>query len=82
MYNYRNGPRGSTIPAEISGLQVVRQRRTKKQRAALAASIQRGETKLGSLTQVQIARLCGVSAQYVHRVQVTNSVPIVQLAAE
>jgi hypothetical protein len=82
MAKYCNGLGGSTIPAEISGLQVVRQRRTKKQRAALAASIGRGETKLGALTQVQLARICGVSAQYVHRVQLTNSVPIVQVAAE
>jgi hypothetical protein len=80
MNTYRNGSGGSTIPAEISGLQVTLQRRTKKERAKLAAAIQRGETRLGSLTQVQIARICGVSAQYVHRVQPANT--ITQLAAE
>jgi hypothetical protein len=80
MNNYRNAPRGSTIPAEISGLQAVQQKRTKKQRAELAAAIGSGRTRLGKLTQVQIARLCGVSSQYVHRVQRANT--IVQMAAE
>jgi hypothetical protein len=80
MNNYRNGPRRSTIPAEISGLQVVQQKRTKKQRAELAAAIGSGRTRLGKLTLVQLARVCGVSSQYVHRVQRTNT--IVQMAAE
>jgi hypothetical protein len=80
MRKYRAGADSATPPTEISGIQVVRQRRTKKQRAALAASIERGETRLGSLTQTQIAHICGVSAQYVHRVQLTNSVPLAQAA--
>ena len=81
MRKYRAGADSATPPTEISGIQVVRQRRTKKQRAALAASIERGETRLGSLTQTQIAHICGVSAQYVHAVQRANT-PVVQLAAE
>ena len=80
MSKYTNGSGRSTTPTEISGIAVTRQKRTKKQRAALAASIERGETRLGSLTQTQIAHICGVSAQYVHRVQLTNSVPLAQAA--
>jgi hypothetical protein len=80
MSNYRNGPRRSTIPAEISGLQVTLQRRSKRERAALAASIRGGEARLGKLTQAQAARLCGVSASYVQQVQRANT--IVQTAAE
>jgi hypothetical protein len=80
MTKYRNESGNSTAPAEISGIQVVRQQRTKKQRAALAAAIGRGETRLGQLTCTQIAHICGVSAQYVHRVQLTNSVTLAQAA--
>jgi hypothetical protein len=72
---------GSSIPAKISGLQAVLQRRSKKERAELANAILRGETELGQLTNVQVARICGVSAQYVHHVQRANT-PVVQLAAE
>jgi hypothetical protein len=75
MNNYRNGHRSST-PTEISGLQVVRQRRSKKERAQLAASIRSGRTRLESLTQTQVAAICDVSPGYVRRVTV------VQLAAE
>jgi transcriptional regulator with XRE-family HTH domain len=82
---YRNG-HGSSTPAKISGLQVVRQHRTKKERARLAGAIQRGETELTKLTQAQISRICGVSQQYVSRLQRGNSgnsaPPVVQLAAE
>ena len=70
---------GSSIPAEISGLHVALQRRSKRQRAELAASIARGQTHLKRPTTVQAARLCGVSAPYVHQVQRANTV---QLAAE
>jgi hypothetical protein len=79
MTKYSNGSRGSTIPTQISGLQVALQRRSKRERAELAASIARGQTHLKRPTTVQAARLCGVSAPYVHQVQRTNTV---QLAAE
>jgi hypothetical protein len=81
MSKYTNGSGRSTTPTEISGIAVTRQKRTKKQRAALAASIERGETRLKSLTQAQIARICGVSAAYVHQMQLADRPPV-QLAAE
>ena len=82
MTKYSNGSRGSSIPPKISGLRATLQRRTKKERAELAAAILRGETELGRLTHVQVARICGVSAQYVHAVQRANTPVVVQLAAE
>ena len=81
MSTYRNGSGRSTIPTEISGLRAVLQRRSKKERAELVAAIVRGQTHLTRLTTVQAARLCGVSAPYVHQVQRANT-PVVQLAAE
>jgi hypothetical protein len=80
MSKYLNGSRGSTIPPKISGLRATLQRRSKRERAELAAAILRGETELGRLTHVQVARICGVSAQYVHAVQRANT-PVVQLVA-
>ena len=80
MSKYLNGSRGSTIPPKISGLRATLQRRSKKERAELAAAILRGEVELGQLTNVQVARICGVSPQYVHAVQRANT-PVVQLVA-
>ena len=80
MTKYCNGSRGSSIPPKISGLRATLQRRSKRERAELAAAILRGETELGRLTHVQVARICGVSAQYVHAVQRANT-PVVQLVA-
>ena len=82
MSKYTNGSRGSSIPPKISDLRAVLQRRSKKERAELAAAILRGEVELGQLTNVQVARICGVSAQYVHQVQRANTPVIVQIAAE
>jgi hypothetical protein len=81
MTRYRNGSGGAIAPPEITGLQVALQRRSKLQRAELAASIKRGDTRLGPLTLVQLARIVGVSSQYVHRVQ-RSAPPVIQLAAE
>jgi hypothetical protein len=78
---YPTKSNGSTIPRKISGLRATLQRRSKRERAELAAAILRGETELGQLTNVQVARICGVSAQYVHHVQRANT-PVIQLAAE
>jgi hypothetical protein len=83
MRNYHCRGVGSSTPVEITGLQVVQQRRSKAERAWLAGAIQRGETKLTDLTKDQVSRLCGVSPQYVHAVERENSAPVVtQLAAE
>jgi hypothetical protein len=72
MHNYRNGSGDSTIPTEVTGLQVALQWRSKKERAQLAAAIQRGETKLTKLTDGQIARICGVTPQYVYQARVAS----------
>ena len=80
MPRYRNGLIRSTPPA-ITGIEVTRQKRTKKERAKLAASIISGRTALGSLTQAQVARMCGVSAAYVQAQRAPHRVPV-QLAAE
>jgi hypothetical protein len=80
MAKYSNGSTGST-PSIITGIEVTRQKRTKKERAKLAASIISGRTALGSLTQAQVARICGVSAAYVHAQRTQHRVPV-QLAAE
>jgi hypothetical protein len=86
MPRYRNGTGSSTAPAQITGLEVALQRRSRLQRAELGASIKRGDTRLGSLTVVQISRIVGVSSQYIHRQLRGNSAPPnsvpVQLAAE
>jgi hypothetical protein len=92
MRTYRNGPGRSTTPAEITGLQVALQRRSKKERAELAAAILRGETKLTKLTDGQVADICGVSAQYVDQVRAASAADyirrlqptrtVIQLAAE
>jgi hypothetical protein len=76
--------RNGASPAEISGLQIVQQRRSKKERARLAVSIYTDETKLQRLTLVQLSRLVGVSAQYVGRIRRENNTPpvVTQLAAE
>jgi hypothetical protein len=74
--------RFSATPKRITGLQLALERRTKKQRAVLAAAIERGETELTHLTQAQISKLCGISATYVHQQQLKNGAPVVQLAAE
>ena len=79
MTKYCNGSRGSSIPPKISGLKAVLQRRSKRERAELAAAILRGEVELGQLTNVQVARICGVSPQYVHQVQRAS---VIQLAAQ
>jgi hypothetical protein len=79
---YPTKSNGSSIPRKISGLRATLQRRSKRERAELAAAILRGETELGKLTHVQVARICGVSAQYVHAVQRANTPVIVQIAAE
>jgi hypothetical protein len=77
MHRYRNGSGNSIAPPEISGIAVTRQKRTKKERAALAAAIARGETELTRLTQAQISKVCGVSASYVCQMQRKNSIPVV-----
>jgi hypothetical protein len=69
MHNYRNGSGDSTIPTEVTGLQVALQWRSKKERARLAAAIQRGETKLIKLTDAQIAAVCGISPAYVYQIR-------------
>jgi hypothetical protein len=69
MSSYRNCSVNSTVPTEISGLQVTRQRRAKRQRAELAAAIMRGEVRLTHLTQTQTAKVCSVSASYVSHVR-------------
>jgi hypothetical protein len=73
MATYRNGSGGSTVPKEITGLQVALQPRSKKERAKLAAAIQRGETTLTKLTDGQIARICGVTPQYVYQARVASA---------
>jgi hypothetical protein len=77
MSKYRTRFINSTPPAEISGLQVVLQRRTKKQRAQLALAIERGETRLTSLTERQIAAICNVSTTYIHKL--TDRTPAIRL---
>jgi hypothetical protein len=72
MGTYRNVPGGSTAPAEITGLQVALQQRSKKERAELAVAIEAGRTQLVALTDTQLARICGVSAQYVHQVRLAR----------
>jgi hypothetical protein len=74
--------RYSATPKRITGLQLALERRTKKQKAVLAAAIESGETELTHLTQAQISKLCGISATYVHQQQRKNGVSVVQLAAE
>ena len=78
---YRNGYASSTIPEEISCLRAVLQRRSKRDRARLADSIQQGKTKVTSFTAVEAARLCGVSSQYIYHVRRTDT-PVILLAAE
>jgi len=73
MRTYRNGSGGSSIPREITGLQAVRQQRTTRERAELAAAIQRGETRLTKLTRGQIADICGVSVQYTYQVRLASA---------
>jgi hypothetical protein len=69
MRTYRNGSDGSTVPTEITGLQVALQPRSKRQRAELSVAIEGGMTKLVRLTDTQLARIVGVSAQYIHQVR-------------
>jgi hypothetical protein len=78
MHRYRNGSGNSTAPAEISGIRVTRQKRTKRQRAALAVAIQDGDTKLTRLTQAQISKVCGVSQSYVCQMRRKNA-PVIHL---
>jgi hypothetical protein len=93
MGTYRNGSGGSTVPKEITGLQAVKQRRSKLERAELATAIIRHETKLTKLTDSQIAAICGVSVQYVYQVRLASAdaylrrlqlarAGVIQLAAE
>ena len=82
MSTYRNGSGNSTAPAEISGIRVTRQKRTKGQRAALAVAIQDGDTKLVRLTQAQISKVCGVSQSYVCQMRRKNASVIHLVAAE
>jgi hypothetical protein len=75
--------RYDATPKQITGLQLALERRTKKQKAVLARAIENGETELTDLTQVQIARLCGISAPYINQVRPRNDIPsVIQLAAE
>jgi hypothetical protein len=82
MHRYRDEYGNSTAPAEISGIQATRQKRTKRQRAALAVAIQDGNTKLMRLTQAQISRVCGVSQSYVCQMRRKNASVIHLVAAE
>jgi hypothetical protein len=75
--------RYGATPKQITGLQLALERRTKRERALLAYAIAHGETELKDLTQVQIARLCGISAPYINHVRPKNDIPsVIQLAAE
>jgi hypothetical protein len=92
MGTYRNGLGGSTVPREISGLQIATQPRSQQQRAALATAIIRGETKLTKLTYGQVADICGVGTQRVYRERcasvgdylrrLQSARTVIQLAAE
>jgi hypothetical protein len=92
MHTYRNQSGGSIVPAEITGLELALQRRSKKERAQLAVAIEAGRTRLVGLTDTQLARVCGVSAQYIHQMRLAliaararrsqHAHNVVQLAAE
>jgi hypothetical protein len=84
MAKYRNGSGSSTIPMEISGLQVALQKRSKRQSAELLNATWSGRTKLGVLTKVQLGRIYDVSPQYAHKIARENSAPpvVTLLAAE
>jgi len=92
MHTYRNGSGNSIIPRDITGLEVARQPRSKQERAALATSIIRGETRLTRLTYAQVCDLCDVGTQRVYRERcasvgdylrrLQSARTVIQLAAE
>jgi hypothetical protein len=92
MHTYLTKLGGSTAPAQITGLELALQRRSKKELAELAVEIEAGRTRLVRLTDTQLARVCGVSAQYIHQVRLAliaararrsqHGHNVVQLAAE
>jgi hypothetical protein len=61
---YRMADIDTTAPS-ITGRTIARGRKSKSQKAALAAMILLGELKLDNLTKKQIAKLLGVSESYV-----------------
>jgi hypothetical protein len=73
MRTYHRHNRPATAPAEITGLQVARQPRSREERARLATAIARRETKLTSLTYGQIASICGISPQDLYQARVASA---------
>jgi hypothetical protein len=86
LTHYTRPRRNSIPPKNISGLQITRQRRSKLERARLGASVKRKDTELGALTDVQLAKILGISPQFLGKIAreeaAVRDPVIVQIAAE